>query len=160
MSEITPKKEETTTTKMEENTEEKREENTKENTKEQQVQCSVCYAELNVKNCVITPCNHPYCTTCFFTWLDKKETCAMCRRQLLNDDVVKERAENLQEVQYELMENYSYLRGVKRDLKRKRKKVKILNARTLSLQSRQIRLRMMLDNIREVSKQEIKNNKE
>jgi hypothetical protein len=144
------------TTNMEENTKE----NTEENTKEQDVQCSVCYTELNVKNCVITPCNHPYCTTCFFTWLDKKETCAMCRRQLLNDDVVKERAENLQEVQHLLTENYSYLRALDHRLKRKQKKVKILNAQTVSLQSRQIRLRMMLDNIREASKQEIKDNKE
>ena len=54
---------------------------------------SICYTDLNNDNCVITPCKHAYCTSCFWKWLDKKETCAMCRRQLLNDDVVRERTE-------------------------------------------------------------------
>ena len=44
-------------------------------------QCAICYSELDLKNTVITPCNHAYCSGCFFTWLSRKETCALCRKR-------------------------------------------------------------------------------
>lgn len=111
--------------------------------------CGICYNELNIKNCVTTPCNHSFCNTCFFTWLDKKETCALCRTTLLNDDVVRERAENLQVIQEDLVENYRYLKRIRKEIKKKEKEVKYHNAQTLSLQGRQIRLRMMLERLRQ-----------
>jgi hypothetical protein len=111
--------------------------------------CGICYDELNVKNCVTTPCNHSFCNTCFFTWLDKKETCALCRTTLLNDDVVRERAENLQVIQEDLVENYRYLKRIRKEIKKKEKEVKYHNAQAVSLQGRQIRLRMMLERLRQ-----------
>lgn len=39
--------------------------------------CAICYTDLTVKNTVVTPCNHLYCSKCFFTWLGRKETCFM-----------------------------------------------------------------------------------
>ena len=117
--------------------------------------CSICYTDLNNDNCVITPCKHAYCTSCFWKWLDKKETCAMCRRQLLNDDVVRERTENLQEMQRELMENYVLYRGLDKQIYKKEKVVNLLDARAVSLQGRIIRSNIMLNKIRRASAEEI-----
>ena len=117
--------------------------------------CSICYTDLNNDNCVITPCKHAYCTSCFWKWLDKKETCAMCRRQLLNDDVVRERTENLQEMQRELMENYVLYRGLDQQIYKKEKVVNLLDARAVSLQGRIIRSNDMLNKIRRASAEEI-----
>ena len=42
--------------------------------------CCVCYNELkNDENHIKTLCNHDYCRKCFFRWIEKKTTCAMCR---------------------------------------------------------------------------------
>lgn len=117
--------------------------------------CSICYTDLNNDNCVITPCKHAYCTSCFWKWLDKKETCAMCRKQLLNDDVVRERTENLQEMQRELMENYVLYRGLDQQIYKKEKVVNLLDARAVSLQGKIIRSNVMLNKIRRASAEEI-----
>ena len=54
-----------------------------------------------------------YCNVCFFTWLGRKETCALCRRVLLSDLVLDERLERLQGVQNELVTNCRYLEDLK-----------------------------------------------
>ena len=58
-------------------------------------ECAVCYTDLDYKNTVITPCNHAYCNVCFFKWLSRKETCALCRAPLLSNALVEERLEEL-----------------------------------------------------------------
>ena len=138
---------------------EKNEKNEKnEKIKEEPVTCGICYNELSTKNCVVTPCNHRFCNSCFFTWLDKKETCALCRRTLLNDDVVRERAENLQEVQADLVLNYRYLKRIRKEIKFKEEENKFQNAKAISLQGRQIRLRMMLERLRQECQEVIPEN--
>jgi len=78
------------------NVEEKVKDLTKEMNKElnkdqEEPACGICYIALDNKNTVITTCDHAYCTTCFFKWLNRKETCALCRKVLLSDIVVEER---------------------------------------------------------------------
>jgi len=51
--------------------------------------CSVCYDKLKIENSVITPCNHFFCSNCFFRWLRTKNTCPMCRLDLINRDNVR-----------------------------------------------------------------------
>lgn len=126
--------------------------------KEEPVTCGICYNELSTKNCVVTPCNHSFCNSCFFTWLDKKETCALCRRTLLNDDVVRERAENLQVIQEDLVLNYKYLKRIRKEIKFKEEENKFQNAKAISLQGRQIRLRMMLERLRQECQEVIPEN--
>ena len=126
--------------------------------KEEPVTCGICYNELSTKNCVVTPCNHSFCNSCFFTWLDKKETCALCRRTLLNDDVVRERAENLQAIQEDLVLNYKYLKRIRKEIKFKEEENKFQNAKAISLQGRQIRLRMMLERLRQECQEVIPEN--
>ena len=108
-------------------------------------QCAICYSDLDLKNTVITPCNHAYCNGCFFKWLSRKETCALCRAPLLSNALVDERLEELQDVQGELMESYRAHRVIKRDLKRKRRRMRNLTDDTNALLARQIRLRVLLD---------------
>jgi len=108
-------------------------------------QCAICYSDLDLKNTVVTPCNHGYCTGCFFKWLSRKETCALCRKPLLSNALVDERLAELQDVQGELMESYRAHRVIKRALKRKRRQVQHLTDDTNALLARQIRLRVLLD---------------
>ena len=102
-------------------------------------QCAVCYTDLDLKNTVITPCDHAYCSVCFFKWLSRKETCALCRAPLLSNTLVEERTEELQNIQYELMESYRAYRVIRRDLKRKRRQMKNVADDVQSLMARQIR---------------------
>ena len=115
--------------------------------------CGICYIALNNKNTVITTCNHAYCTTCFFKWLNRKETCAICRKVLLSDIVVEERLTALQDVQSELMDNYRCLRVLKRNIKKKRCKKNNLSDDINSLLNRQIRLRYLLQQTRSVCRE-------
>jgi len=121
-------------------------------------QCSVCYTDLDLKNTVITPCNHAYCSGCFFKWLSRKETCALCRKPLLSNALVEERTEELQNIQYELMESYRAHRVIKRDLKRKRRQMRNLNDDVQSLMGRQIRLRTLLDKTKMACEETVKRN--
>ena len=42
-------------------------------------ECAICYSELTAKTTVATPCNHLFCSGCFFKWLHESKTCPMCR---------------------------------------------------------------------------------
>lgn len=42
-------------------------------------ECAICYTELTAKTTVATPCNHLFCSGCFFKWLHESKTCPMCR---------------------------------------------------------------------------------
>ena len=121
-------------------------------------QCAVCYTDLDLKNTVVTPCNHAYCNGCFFKWLSRKETCALCRAPLLSNALVEERLEELQDVQGELMESYHAHRVIKRDLKRKRKKMRHLSDDVNSLMARQARMRLLLDKTKLACEETVKRN--
>ena len=121
-------------------------------------QCAICYTDLDLKNTVITPCNHAYCNGCFFKWLSRKETCALCRAPLLSNALVEERLEELQDVQGELMESYHAHRVIKRDLKRKRKQMIHLSDDVNSLMARQARMRLLLDRTKLACEETVKRN--
>ena len=52
--------------------------------------CCVCYDVLNLENSVVTPCNHFFCSGCFFRWLQTKDTCPMCRYDIINRNGARE----------------------------------------------------------------------
>lgn len=56
----------------------------------EELSCSICYGELTLKNLVMSSCDHAYCNTCFFRWLRTNNTCAMCRKDFLNDDLQRD----------------------------------------------------------------------
>jgi hypothetical protein len=41
--------------------------------------CGVCYKDLTIENNVTTNCNHHFCNTCFFRWIEVNSTCPCCR---------------------------------------------------------------------------------
>src|SRR6056300_905506 len=44
---------------------------------------AICYTELTAKTTVATPCNHLFCSKCFFKWLHESKTCPMCRKNYI-----------------------------------------------------------------------------
>ena len=54
------------------------------NTEYENMQCSVCYINLNMSNIVNTTCNHKYCSKCFFRWMKSSTSCPMCRKNLVS----------------------------------------------------------------------------
>ena len=146
--------------KVKDTTNEQEQEQAKEQAKEQdEPACGICYTPLNNKNTVITTCNHAYCTTCFFKWLNRKETCALCRKVLLSDKVVEERLTALQDVQSELMDNYRCLRVLERNIKKKRCEKNNLTDDINSLLNRQIRMRYLLQETRTACRDTLANSK-
>ena len=115
--------------------------------------CAICYTVLTVKNTVVTPCNHLYCSSCFFTWLGRKETCALCRQTLIPNTILEERFEELQGVQRDILVNYRYRRALNADIKKIKKKEKKLTDKVFCLQKKQIRMRELLDYTREACRQ-------
>ena len=41
--------------------------------------CGVCYKDLTMETNVTTNCNHHFCNTCFFRWIEVNATCPCCR---------------------------------------------------------------------------------
>jgi len=117
-------------------------------TQTEQDQCGICYTELDNKNTIVTPCNHSFCTGCFFTWLGRKETCALCRAVLLSDTVFDERLLKLQDIQDELVVNYRYLHVLKKNVKEKKTRLKHITNDSNALMDRQLRMRSLLEQTR------------
>ena len=42
-------------------------------------ECQICYNQFDINTIVNTPCNHVFCSPCFFRWLKGNVSCAMCR---------------------------------------------------------------------------------
>jgi len=54
--------------------------------------CVICLKDLDMDNGVLTPCNHRYHSECFFKWIFKKRTCPLCRKELIAQSDIEERA--------------------------------------------------------------------
>ena len=110
--------------------------------------CSICYKPLDNTNMIITPCIHAFCNECFFKWLGRKESCAMCRKTLLTNEQVEEREQLLDEINEDVARELSYLNQTRATLKKKKKKMQKIEKKANDLMDRQIRLRQMLDHTR------------
>ena len=128
--------------------EEKEAEIAEETNIEEKKSCSVCYCELEVVNSVVTPCNHFYCNTCFFRWLGQKETCAMCRKVLLSNDQVEERALALDDITEDLAYATGDLLRTRANIRREKKKLRKIKKDADDYMRRQISLREMLEKTR------------
>lgn len=63
----------------------------------EETKCGICWEKITPHNKVVTPCNHHYCTSCFFQWMKKKGNCPACRKDFGTYNV-KDREELLQEI--------------------------------------------------------------
>ena len=72
--------------------------------------CPICLKTINIKEGVRTPCNHFFCSYCFFKWVYSNKKCPLCRKQLIRDLLDSEREtlewlkENQNYAQEELLE--------------------------------------------------------
>ena len=44
--------------------------------------CGICYTDLTIENNVTSRCNHHFCNTCFFRWIEVNATCPNCRASI------------------------------------------------------------------------------
>jgi len=119
-----------------------------------EVTCAICYTDLYVGNSVTTRCNHNYCKTCFFRWIEVNATCPQCRApidsntNLTDEQITKEMGELYQTYQHYLIENQRLYREQHRlcsDILGEKDKMFKLKNTTNSLLRRQIRLREQID---------------
>ena len=105
--------------------------------------CGVCYKELNIDNNVTTKCNHHFCTSCFFRWLEVNATCPSCRGPIdsntnLTDEQLDRENKEVYQDYMELLNRHCY-----QVLENKRQLYEMfeLKEKTNSLLKRQITLR-------------------
>ena len=58
--------------------------------------CPICLKEIIIQSSVLTPCNHRFCSLCFFKWIYTSKTCPCCRRLLIAAANVEEKEELIQ----------------------------------------------------------------
>ena len=119
--------------------------------------CGVCYKDLTIENNVTTNCNHHFCNTCFFRWIEVNATCPQCRApidsntNLTDDQLSKEMSDLYQGFQHYLIENQRLYREQHRlceDILGQKDKMYKLKMTTNSLLKRQIRLREQIEETR------------
>jgi len=45
-------------------------------------ECSICYGKINKNTLYTSECNHAFHTTCIETWLERDNSCPLCRSEL------------------------------------------------------------------------------
>ena len=55
--------------------------------------CTICLKEIDIQKSVLTPCNHYFCSHCFFRWIYRAKTCPICRRILIAEANSEEKEE-------------------------------------------------------------------
>ena len=66
--------------------------------------CGVCWEAIELGKSVGTPCNHTYCTTCFFKWIKTHNTCPLCRHDMLSKTYEGDRRELLDAIEDQISE--------------------------------------------------------
>ena len=120
-------------------------------------ECGICYIELNIDNSVTTRCNHKFCNTCFFRWIESNATCPSCRApidsntNLTHEQMQVEASEVYQDYQFHLSQytrllvQNSLLCSSVADAQRQLHTAQKL---ATDYMNRQIRLREMMDETR------------
>ena len=102
--------------------------------------CNICQEDISDNN-IKTPCNHAFCGDCFFKWMQEKPNCPMCRKEFVNEDIMKNISDNREELSILTSEleytRYQAVRIKRRLCKRKRTCTELLK--------RQISLKQMLE---------------
>ena len=79
----------------------------------EETHCGVCWEKVD-KRRVVTPCNHLYCSSCFFKWMKEKRTCPACRKNF-DDEEIKNREELLHEINEDIASHFSIFRLLRYD---------------------------------------------
>lgn len=134
--------------------EEKKENEIQEEKKEEEFTCGVCYIQLNLTNSVRTMCNHNFCNTCFFRWIEVNTQCPMCRSpvdsktNLTDEQMRRELSDVYSQYTGLLIDNTTLFQQHKRvcdDLLEKYKEASNLKNSCDGMLQRQIRLREQIE---------------
>ena len=82
-------------------------------------ECNICYKSVT-NDMVRTPCNHYYCSDCFFRWMRESQTCPNCRKILVVDShietLIVERKVELISISEDINSQYNIFRFLRRDI--------------------------------------------
>ena len=70
--------------------------------------CPICKNPLPSLRRVTTPCNHCFCTKCFFHWIKEGKNCPLCRRTFI-EDPVEEAHDTLTALNQQIMTDYDIM---------------------------------------------------
>ena len=118
-------------------------------------QCNICFDDIKSNMLVNTPCGHTFCNDCFFEWMKENYTCPCCRTLIIKREENQQRVLSVnraeiavqeQEIE-ELTEDVGNLRRLQKVHKRR---ITHMEKNNKKLMARQMRVRMMLQETREV----------
>jgi len=131
--------------KVPEEKEEEKEESTE--NKHDSYECAVCYKTLTMDTNVVTKCDHHFCKTCFYRWIQTNASCPLCRTLIdSNAHLSPEQLEMALSTEYayymHVLEKANNLQGKHIRLTNKHYKLKM---DTNQLLTRQITLNRLID---------------
>jgi len=90
------------------------ESSTQQSTQTESPYCDICYVDLTFDNIVTSTCNHQFCNTCFFRWIEVNATCPSCRAPVnSNTNLTAEQFQRESDTTYReytrLLTRYSHL---------------------------------------------------
>ena len=59
--------------------------------------CNICHDDIS-DGIIKTPCNHEFCNKCFFKWMQEKPNCPLCRKEFVNENIMKNIMANREEL--------------------------------------------------------------
>ena len=74
--------------------------------------CPICKNTINAHSNVVTPCNHKFCTECFFKWIKHGKSCPMCRKVFIISETEETRQE-LIEINNQIDIDYSIMNSLR-----------------------------------------------
>ena len=114
------------------------------NTEPNTEKCNICQEDIS-NNKVKTPCEHEFCSDCFFKWMQEKPNCPLCRTEFVNQNIMADINANREELSV-ITSEVTYLKVRASKLKKQARKMYIKSEMSWE---RQIRLRDMLETTRE-----------
>ena len=118
-------------------------------------QCNICFEDTKPDMLVNTPCGHIFCCDCFFEWMKQNYTCPCCRTLLIKREETQ--LETLRVNRAEIAVQEEHIGDIQEDVRNLRRLQRIHKRRIKQLESsnetqmkRQIRLRLMLSQTRDV----------
>ena len=82
---------------------------------------------------VITPCDHCFCTECFFKWIKEGKNCPLCRKTFIEDPEEEEAHNTLAAINQQIITDYDIMTHL-------RDKNSILTTQNMKLQESNISL--------------------
>ena len=71
--------------------------------------CPICKNPLPSLRRVVTPCDHYFCTECFFKWIKEGKNCPLCRKTFIEDPEEEEAHNTLVAINQQIVTDYDIM---------------------------------------------------